>query len=374
MNTILVLSIIYISCTLLLLINNGNNRKLQRCLTFVFCFLTVFLGIRYMFGNDYISYLYQYKKVKEGVDYSYSWYESILYNESASEPGWVLINRCFSSTSFALLVFVLTVVEFYILYNCIKKYVSPHLYWFSIFIFLINPSNMLTCISMMRQYLAMTIFIFAIRYIIDKKIIKYFLLIISATFIHTSAIILLPVYFIGNINASFLKKDIIKICLTVIIAFWYMVGAYYFGDIVQNLLGLSLFQRYDVYADNDVKSISLGFSAVLNIFLFYLGISSIKNSTREEAILILITLIGILILPLGTAIPHITRLSFYFTYALIFVCPILLTKIRRRSVRFILVMLMMIFYINTLVSFIDSPINKEVYSTYHTIFSSIAEL
>ena len=233
---------------------------------------------------------------------------------------------------------------------------------------------MLTCISMMRQYLAMTIFLFAIRYIIERKIIKYMLLIVSAAFIHTSIIILLPVYFIGYINASLFKKDIIRICITIVVAFWYTIGAYYFGDIINELLGLSLLQRYDLYAGNDVKSISLGFSAVLYIFLFYLGISSIKNSTREETILILITLIGVLIIPLGTSIPHITRMSFYFTYALIFVCPILLTKIRRRSVRFILVMLMMIFYINSLVSFIDSPINKEVYSTYHTIFSSIAEL
>lgn len=374
MNTIVLLSIICISCTSLLFINRGNNRNMQRCLCFVFCFLTIFLGIRYMFGNDYINYLYQYEKVKEGVDYSYSWYESILYNESASEPGWVLINRCFSSTSFAFLVFVLTIVEFYVLYKCIRKYVSPHHYWFSVYIFLINPYNMLTCISMMRQYLAMTIFLFAIRYIIERKIIKYMLLIVSAAFIHTSIIILLPVYFIGYINASLFKKDIIRICITIVVAFWYTIGAYYFGDIINELLGLSLLQRYDLYAGNDVKSISLGFSAVLYIFLFYLGISSIKNSTREETILILITLIGVLIIPLGTSIPHITRMSFYFTYALIFVCPILLTKIRRRSVRFILVMLMMIFYINSLVSFIDSPINKEVYSTYHTIFSSIAEL
>ena len=343
MNTIVLLSIICISCTSLLFINRGNNRNMQRCLCFVFCFLTIFLGIRYMFGNDYINYLYQYEKVKEGVDYSYSWYESILYNESASEPGWVLINRCFSSTSFAFLVFVLTIVEFYVLYKCIRKYVSPHHYWFSVYIFLINPYNMLTCISMMRQYLAMTIFLFAIRYIIERKIIKYMLLIVSAAFIHTSIIILLPVYFIGYINASLFKKDIIRICITIVVAFWYTIGAYYFGDIINELLGLSLLQRYDLYAGNDVKSISLGFSAVLYIFLFYLGISSIKNSTREETILILITLIGVLIIPLGTSIPHITRMSFYFTYALIFVCPILLTKIRRRSVRFILVMLMMIF-------------------------------
>lgn len=374
MNTIVVVSIICISCISLLLINSGNNRNIQKCLVFVFCFLTVFLGIRYMFGNDYVNYLYQYNIIKGGVDYSYSWIETVLFNETPSEPGWVLLNRCFSSTSFAFLVFVLTLFELYVLYNCIKKYVSPHLYWFSIFIFMINPSNMLTCVSMMRQYLAMTIFIFAIRYIIEKKYIKYFLLIVSAAFIHTSAIILLPVYFIGNINTNILKINTIRICLTVVVAFWYIVGAYYFGDIVKDLLGLSLFQRYEEYTDSAGKSISLGFSTVIYLFLFYLGVSSIKNSTREETTLILISLIGILIMPLGTAIPHITRLSSYFTYTLIFVCPILISNLKKRSLRVILVILMMVFYTNSLVFFLDSTINKEAYSTYRTIFSSDVDL
>ena len=367
MNTVAVVTIICIS--LLLLYNNDNKYK-QKCLSFVFIILTIFLGIRYMFGSDYISYLSQYNIIKQGVDYSYSWYESILFNETPSEPGWVLINRCFASSSFAFLVFVLTVIECYFLYKYIRRYVSPCWYWFSIFLFMVNPSNMLTCISMMRQYLAMTIFLIAIRYIFNGKFIKYFILILTATFIHTSSIILLPVYLLRNINFSVFRKKSIIYTATLILVLWYIWGASLCGDIINNLLGIGLFQRYELYALDDTGSISLGLSTIVYVLLFYFGIGVIKYSSNEEAILILISLIGILVLPLGVNISLISRLSFYFTYALIFVCPIIFDKIKRKGIRYLLIIMMIFFYIKSFVSFFDSPINWETYSKYQTIFST----
>ncbi|MBR4853819.1 MAG: EpsG family protein [Alistipes sp.] len=367
MNTIVFISVV---CILLLLINRGNIKYKHRSLCAVFIFITVFLGIRYMFGSDYISYLYQYNIIKQGVDYSYSWYESILYNETPSEPGWVLLNRCFSSSSFTLLVFVLTVFECYILYKYIRKHVTPCWYWLSIFLFMVNPSNMLTCISMMRQYLAMTIFLIAIKYIITGKFIKYFILILTATFIHTSSIVLLPVYFLRKINLSFLNKKTVVYIIILFFVIWYIWGAGLFGGMINNLLGLGIFQRYALYANNDTEAISLGFSTVLYVLLFYHGINVIKNSTREEAILILIPLIGLLILPLGVNISLISRLSFYFTYALIFVIPIIFDKIKRREIRYLLILMMLAFYINSFISFFNSPTNLGTYSKYQTIFST----
>lgn len=367
MNTTIVISLI---CILLLLINSRNLNKQYSSLIFVFIIITVFLGVRYMFGSDYISYLSQYYIIKAGVDNSYTLYESILYNETPSEPGWVILNRAFSSTSFAFFVFILTLFESYVLYTYVRKYVPPSWYWFSIFIFMVNPSNMLTCISMMRQYLAMSLFIFAIKYIITGKFIRYLILILAAALIHTSAIILLPIYFIRNVNMSIFNKKSFILLLTFLVALWYIRGAYYCGDIINNMLSLELFQRYELYADSDEGAISLGLSSLLYVLLFYLSISSIKFSNREEAILILISLFGILILPLGVNISLISRLSFYFTYALIFVCPIVLKKIKRIELRYLMIIMMLVFYTNSFLSFFNSSINTRAYSTYQTIFST----
>ena len=235
---------------------------------------------------------------------------------------------------------------------------------------MVNPSNMLTCISMMRQYLAMTIFLIAIKYIITGKFIKYFILILTATFIHTSSIVLLPVYFLRKINLSFLNKKTVVYIIILFFVIWYILGAGLFGGMINNLLGLGIFQRYALYANNDTEAISLGFSTVLYVLLFYHGINVIKNSTREEAILILIPLIGLLILPLGVNISLISRLSFYFTYALIFVIPIIFDKIKRREIRYLLILMMLAFYINSFISFFNSPTNLGTYSKYQTIFST----
>lgn len=367
MNTVVIISVV---CILLLLINNGNDKYKQRSLCAVFVFLAMFLGIRYMFGSDYISYLYQYNIIKEGVEYSYSWYESILYNETPSEPGWVLINRLFSSSSFALLVFVLTVFECYILYTYIRRYVSPGWYWFSIFMFMVNPSNMLTCISMMRQYLAMTIFLISIKYIISGKFVNYLILILTATFIHTSSIVLLPIYFLKNVNLSFFDKKSVIYIITFFFIIWYLYGASLCGDFINSILGIGIFQRYELYALDNTGSISLGLSTIIYVLLFYLALSSIKYANREVSILILISLIGLFILPLGVNISLISRLSFYFTYALIFVTPIIISKIRSKEFQYLMILMMIVFYIKSFISFFNSPINLETYSKFQTIFSA----
>ena len=65
-------------------------------------------------------------------------------------------------------------------------------------IFVLNPTLFLMNLSAIRQCLAMCLFIAAIPFILKRKIIPYIVLILLAFFMHKSAIILLPMYFITD--------------------------------------------------------------------------------------------------------------------------------------------------------------------------------
>ena len=49
--------------------------------------------------------------------------------------------------------------------------------------------------SMMRQWMAVAILFWGARYLRDDKMIKYFLVCLAAAVFHTSALIMIPVYF-----------------------------------------------------------------------------------------------------------------------------------------------------------------------------------
>ena len=58
------------------------------------------------------------------------------------------------------------------------------------------------------QWLAAAVFLYGYKYICDRKLVKYIVVILIATMIHSASIVLLPLYFIANIPA-FSKKAFI---------------------------------------------------------------------------------------------------------------------------------------------------------------------
>lgn len=173
-----------------------------------FFVLIVFMGIRYDWGNDYPSYLNMFYKNTLTNAFSKDYFIDIFTDEN-SEFGWKILNMLFKPFGFFTMVFVLTFFEYYVLYKAIKRYVSPKWYWLAVFLFVFNSGFMLTGCSMMRQYLSMTIVVMAIKYIINGNGWKYSTCIFLASTIHTSALIMLPFYFIRLLPNLYSQKIIL---------------------------------------------------------------------------------------------------------------------------------------------------------------------
>ena len=135
-------------------------------LEFAFILLTVFMAIRYNFGNDYPAYLNIFIKIgRNNIP-------------DRLEAGWVLLSKLFQPIGFFGMIIVLTIIEYSIIYWLIKKYIPKQWYWLSVFIFTLNTSFLLIGASMMRQFLAMCVCLIAIEFIIRKKMIKSILIVL----------------------------------------------------------------------------------------------------------------------------------------------------------------------------------------------------
>ena len=63
-----------------------------------------------------------------------------------------------------------------------------------------------------RQSIAIALFFYSIKFIIERKVINYLLIIIIASLFHTSVLILMPIYFFNNINFNRTALFIMYLC------------------------------------------------------------------------------------------------------------------------------------------------------------------
>ncbi|HHX67992.1 MAG TPA: hypothetical protein GX708_08095, partial [Gallicola sp.] len=80
-----------------------------------FILLTIFMSIRYNFGNDYPGYLNRFLSIGA--------FSNIDLTLESTEIGWAVLNLLFQPIGFFGMVIVLTVFEYAVIYRLIKKYV-----------------------------------------------------------------------------------------------------------------------------------------------------------------------------------------------------------------------------------------------------------
>lgn len=145
--------------------------------------LTLFLALRYGQGTDYYGYYLQYRWV-EGT-------ASLLVNSlHHGELGWYMLLVIFNRLGFSYELFIalLSVTMMLLIYRTIKRY-SPY---GIISLLIFYPTFFLTyCFSAIRQGLVMCLFIgFGLEFLLNRKYLKYYILVFILCFFHKSAIVL----------------------------------------------------------------------------------------------------------------------------------------------------------------------------------------
>lgn len=159
-----------------------KHKKLLFCI-YSFIQLSLISGLRYEVGTDFLSYSRHYKKIVE---------HGMFYFEF--EPGFNMLNLFSHQLKFGFQGVVL--LSAIITIGCIM---------YVIYMYSGNPllSVLLYCMlgfyytsmNQIRTQLAVAIALVSIRYIKRRNMRKYCLTIVTASFFHVTALIMLPVYF-----------------------------------------------------------------------------------------------------------------------------------------------------------------------------------
>ena len=215
--THIVLCIAMISSLVLLKYRvKGSSKTVVFYLPFLILF--IFAAIRYGYGNDYWSYNDAFYSVKSGL--------SVFETEILFE----LLLRVFPH--YFLFIAFTSFTTVYPVYKLVQNHVHKRYVVLSVFVYCFNPYMFLVSLSAMRQFVAVAVFVLAAYCAYKRKFVKYCILIAIAAMLHSSAALLLPVYFWAN-NKAVSKKTILYVVLAVV---FFLLSGERFNQLMTTIL------------------------------------------------------------------------------------------------------------------------------------------
>lgn len=327
--------------------NKENNRQktvYYTSVTFSFMTLFLFLGLRYDVGFDYLyTYVPEYNKIKLGYSTHF-------------EPLFILLNKfvyyIFNNVYWVFIISAFLTV--YLVYSVICK--RGKNIFFGVFLF-IGTRMYLYSFTQVRQYIAIAIFLYATKYITERKKFKYFFSICIAALFHKIALIYLPIYFIGNIKLTKQKYSLIALLgfalIPIVTSLYNYIGRYLYGWYINNKFGIGNY--------SSVMLIMNLFTIIISI-LYYNNLSNNKNSTMLLNLQLVAWILCITTIQLNESY----RIVALFSYTSILLLQEIYYSLKIKSNRKILFLLIFVLYTACLYAYLK---NDPYMLPYKTIFN-----
>lgn len=294
-------------------------------------------GLRFEVGTDWFSY----KNIFNSVS---------LISELTSfrvEKGFLLFVFIIKNiiNDYSFFVFIFFLATFSVKLVIIKKYstdifISLMIYFSMVFL--------LYDINGIRQGMAIGIGLLSIPYILSRNLTRFILVIILAALFHTSALILLPFYWIANMEFS--KKKLIILTIGVLLISIPLRSFILNNPLMQYLLTIDRLSQYDSYLkDSKMNStVPLLSIAVLQRFVVFIFImvnyeKLIANDKFKRLLLNGYVLSIIVFLLFSFSAEFAARLGFYYKSLEILIIPLIISSQARLSNRIILLFLFLVF-------------------------------
>ncbi len=231
----------------------------------------------------------------------------------------------------------------------IKKYSKN--YFLSIFLF-ITFQFFTYDFYLLRQVIAMSILLLSLKYVEEKKFVKFAIMVGIATCFHTSAFLFVIVYWLSKLEIDSKKLLIITGC---------MIGILLFGDRIINLVLNIVYQHY-VGSTGEEGGY---FYFIVLLFVFLITTLLKKAFLRQQKtnqIWYNILILAMFIQLFAIKKPIISRATIYYSIALIIVLPNVIKCIKDKNLRMLINLLVCVgfflFYLTRLG-------NENIYMTYH---------
>ena len=278
--------------------------------------------------------LHNYEDMFYRVRYMTLW-ESVKY-EGSMEAGYVLLNKMVSLITNDYHVFqgLYSFAMLFLYFSSFRKY-SPYAI-LSVIILLAGTYNI--SIYVIRQYLAVAIFVASIPLILERKLYLYLLVCGLNFFIHKTSIICIPVYFIYQLKPYLIFASSTAIALLI-----------FFGADAVAMMMVESLEDYQKYLVGDQGGQNWVGSAIrameLGVFVF---IFKKRMWTDDILKLLLILLILVFLVNVATIgkVGTVSRMASYYDIASLFALPYMLKEIKVIPIKvavFLLIMFLKVY-------------------------------
>jgi len=318
-----------------------KKRETYNIVTLFYIFLLFFACTRFGIGTDYFNYYRIFTRLPD----SFNNLSLLKLTSYGVEPGFSFLIILFKSLNLSYVQFIalcsfipLTLIFYTIQKYSINKTVSLFIFFANYYAVYIE--------NLIRQGIAMSIFICAVLYLIStKKIINFLILILIGVTFHFSLIIALIVPVILKFNKKlFLNKY--SVILLSIIAF--VAGIVFFRSIA------SIIPRVNPYVSWGSNNSAI-IIRTLNIILILYIYARVKNNLSETEISLLkLYIFGNIFYFFVSSISIFSRLTEYFIFLEIILIPSMLIFLRRgkKMVLTIYILLFSFLFIKDIDSFL----------------------
>lgn len=329
--------------------HNFSNKTIRNLLDFSpYLILIIITGFRYNVGTDYQGYVNNY-----------------YYLMNADIPRIELSFRLIAKVAHLLglnqqFVFLTySIITYLFIYLGVRYFDQNAKYRHYIMIF-ISTFFLFNIFNTIRQMAAAAICFYALKFLVEKKFYKYFVLILFATFFHRSAIICILLHYALKINIKYLTIGLV------------ISPIFLFTDFANHLIRLALSftenSVYSVYLNNYNYRIAISGGTGLLLFylisiFFVITINRSNYNYREKYIIKMFILYTTLtFITLSSVIA--TRIIYYPMFSLLFAIPLLSKSLKNKDElllgKYLVVLLSMALFINMILGhrnlFIDNQI------------------
>ena len=272
--------------------------------------ISMVVGFRYEVGTDWSGYKdwFEYYKVVP--------WESL--NKLNFEPGFLFLNYFLASIglNYTIMFFSVALISWFFLFKSLAAKILP-LFIFFVFV----DEYFFWSMNGIRQFVAISIFIFSIRFIIERNLKKYSVAILVASLFHTSALILLPFFLV-----PWEKFYRVGLWFFMFIVSLFLANTSLILNSVENVLkiignSIPILSVYLEYFENgrfeaSITEIGLGFYfRVIIAFLIFYYSRHVVEKYPNTKIFFLLFFIGSLIYNVFYMFPLIGRINLYFIFS-----------------------------------------------------------
>ena len=287
-----------------------NKQASYKPFLFFFISLAVFVGLGDMLGG-YDRYIYGdlFDNLADQFKIGIPITSSNIYQAYNTEFGYIGLNWAIAhiTSNRYIFIFLYTICMYAIILHSFRKYAKNYPLASILFMALVFYFSF----TYLRQMFAAAIIALSIKYIIERKFLKYCAIIVAAFSFHNSAIIFFPMYFIADRKYS-------KARILLLMSACFIIGV---TGITSNLYNLfDDISTRAAHADYAVQGDArIAYILEAGFFLFFL-IKSYRNlpNTKQSIVLYNIALAFCAVLLLFIRSDNGGRLSWYFIYGLIF--------------------------------------------------------